>query len=365
MSSFPDEGAPEDPPCAVRYPSSMPVAMPIAALLSVVPAAPQADQGVEELGKIRWRHGFEQALAESERTRRPALVLFDEVPGCDTVKRYGRQVLSHPLIVEAAESLFVPVLVYNNRPGPDRAVLESFSERAWNNPVVRILDGQRNALAPRVAGDYTAGGLAAAMVEALSKAGSTPPGYLQVLAAEGRPAQKARATFSMYCFWSGEVAIGGVDGVVSTQPGFLDGHEVVQATFDPAVVSYDALVRAAKSAGQASSVYTHDASQLKIARGIVGRAAQAPGAMRYSAKDDKYQLKHALLRFVPMTVGQATKVNAALGRRSDPRRFLSAGQLDLYRAVKKSPRAGWSPQDPRRDFVAAFAEAQAIAAKIR
>lgn len=45
------------------------------------------------------------------------------------------------MIVEAAESLFVPLAVKNNTDGDaDAQTRERFEEPAWNNPVVRILD---------------------------------------------------------------------------------------------------------------------------------------------------------------------------------------------------------------------------------
>ena len=93
--------------------------------------------------------------------------------------------LSHPLIVEAAETLFVPVCIYNNTKGDDdQQVLKSFDEPAWNNPVVRILDADRNPLAERIGKHWTVDALANAMVEALRKQGLDVPEYLVLLAQE-------------------------------------------------------------------------------------------------------------------------------------------------------------------------------------
>ena len=46
------------------------------------------------------------------------------------------------------EDLFVPFLVYNNKP-EDKVTLDSFSEPAWNNPVVRFLDSSGKDLIER------------------------------------------------------------------------------------------------------------------------------------------------------------------------------------------------------------------------
>ena len=47
------------------------------------------------------------------------MLLFQEVPGCSTCRNYGHNVLSHPLMVEAIESLFVPLAIFNNKEGKE------------------------------------------------------------------------------------------------------------------------------------------------------------------------------------------------------------------------------------------------------
>src|SRR5262249_13389579 len=105
-----------------------------------------------ELGRINWQRGFDDAARAAKAQSKPLLVLFDEVAGCSTCTGYGSRVLSHPLIVEAAESLFMPVAVFNNIKGDDEQTLKSFGEPAWNNPVVRFMAADRTELAPRVSG---------------------------------------------------------------------------------------------------------------------------------------------------------------------------------------------------------------------
>ncbi len=107
-----------------------------------------------ELGLVPWERNLEAALQRSQVTYRPVLILFDEVPGCSTVLGFGTSVLSNPKIVSRLKREFELVVVYNNVAGADAAVLKSFGEPSWNNPVVRVVDAKRKPLAGRFDGPY-------------------------------------------------------------------------------------------------------------------------------------------------------------------------------------------------------------------
>lgn len=277
------------------------------------PDAPLAwPDNPEELGRVRWQRGFEQAKAQAKASGKPLLVLFDEVPGCSTVLAYGHGTLSEPLVVDAIEQSFVPVVVYNNVAGPDRKVLEAYREPTWNNPVVRILDGDGKDLVPRLAGDYRPAALFDRMVTALGQAKRTVPDWLALVAQESTAEHTQTATYAMYCFWSGEEHLGAHDGVLATAPGFMGGREVVSITYDPRVTSKDRLDQWAEK----------------------GKALPIDGTFRASPKDDRYRLRHTTWRSVPMTPAQAARVNADLGAGRSPERWLSPRQLALHeRAV--------------------------------
>ena len=68
-----------------------------------------------EVGLVRWGRDLDAALKRSAETGRPVLVLFQEIPGCAGCRAFGQNVLTSPLLVEAIEDEFLPVLVYNNR----------------------------------------------------------------------------------------------------------------------------------------------------------------------------------------------------------------------------------------------------------
>lgn len=105
---------------------------------------------------------------------------------------FGEGPLSQPLLVEAIEDLFEPVLIHNNAEGYDKAILERFEEPAWNNPVVRYLDAAGKDLIPREAGVWTTAEVTARTVLALRAAKRTVPEWLVVLDEELNPKKGAK-----------------------------------------------------------------------------------------------------------------------------------------------------------------------------
>lgn len=294
----------------------------------------------QELGAIVWQRHFDVAVKAAKSQQKPLLVLFQEVPGCSTCKNYGDNVLSHPLIVEAAETLFVPTAVFNNIPA-EEPLLRSFNEPTWNNPVVRIIDADRKSLAPRLADDYSVAGLANAMVAALQSAQRPVPDYLKLLARESaiRKNPLETATFAMHCFWEGEMRLGALDGVVQTRPGFLNSEEVVEVQYDPRIVDFEKLLSSAQQMQCASRVYPRSDKQLQTATKKAVPAKRTDEKIRLD-KEPKYYLTNSEYRFIPMTELQANRVNAALGAKKNPDQFLSARQL-AFRDAAKSAKKRW------------------------
>lgn len=307
--------------------------------LSGLPGAAASMPG--ELGQVRFGRDLGEALAAAKKLDRPVLILFDEVPGCATCQGFGEAVLSHPLVVEAAETLFVPVAIYNNLKGKDAEALEAFGEPSWNNPVVRIVAADRRELAPRVDGDYTPAGLARAMVTALQASEKPVPRYLELLS-EQASAEKgglARAVLSMGCFWQGEACLGGIDGVVATRTGSLQGQEVVEVEFDPSRLGYEALLGEAKKMGCMNGVFVRTDSERETARRVVGEAAvsKTNEIFRASKNDDKHSLGATDWRFVPMIRIQAARANALLAKGADPSALFSSRQLEIRRSGPRQP----------------------------
>src|SRR5262245_52917392 len=120
-------------------------------------------QSPPELGRVHFGRNVDAALAQAASAKKPVFLLFQEIPGCATCKSFGAGPLTHPLLVESIETLFVPVVVHNNKGGEDAQALERFHEPAWNNPVVRWLDGAGRDLIPREDGVWSADEIAARM----------------------------------------------------------------------------------------------------------------------------------------------------------------------------------------------------------
>ncbi|NUO00058.1 MAG: thioredoxin family protein [Saprospiraceae bacterium] len=308
---------------------------------AIVPAVPAAQP--EELGTVKWLRNFDEALAVAKKSDKPVLILFQEVPGCATCRNYGNNVLSHPLLAEAIETIFVPLAIYNNKDGEDAKVLKRYGEPAWNNPVVRIVDQTGKDIIPRVNGNYTAWGLVQAMLQALDLQSRVAPAYLDLLneefSAELRGTETA--TFPMYCFWTGEGHYGNTTGVVATQPGFMEGREVVQVTFDPAVVSYEKLIRTGKKASCADGVFYHNAAQKSVAEKVLVGGVIAAKSNFKTDKEPKYYLSKTHYRFVPMTPLQAARANALAGKGQNPQAVLSPRQIELAKLIQQHPQKPW------------------------
>ena len=170
-------------------------------------AAPAPDR---ELGVVRWERDYEAGMRRAEAQGLPVFLLFQEVPGCATCVGFGETVLSHPLLVEAIETEFVPIAILNNGGGADREILQRYGEPSWNNPVVRFVDAGGRDLIPRADGVWTPHGIATRMIDSLAVAGRSVPGYLALAAEETRARVTRRATFETHCFWEGEACQAGI-----------------------------------------------------------------------------------------------------------------------------------------------------------
>ena len=299
--------------------------------ISDLPGHPSTSRQPEELGMVRWLRDLDLGRAESEKSGKPILLLFQEVPGCSNCTRFGNTTLSHPLIVEAIETLFVPVCIFNNKGGKDAAALKLFGEPAWNNPVVRIVRSDNQDVVLRMPNFNSSLELVNGMRRALDLSGKAVPKYLELLEEElaAREAGLQTATFSMYCFWTGEGVFGAIPGVIETEPGFQDGKEVVKVLFDPSVVSRADLEK-----------QTRPQSITACSKNEGFRTDREP----------KYYLAQTDYRFIPMTSLQAARANSLVGRRQLPDDLLSPRQLGVLKKVAENPKKDWKNMIGQKDL---------------
>lgn len=312
-------------------------------LFSVALLAQSTKNQPVELGNVTWLRDFDQAMAQSKKTEKPVFMLFQEVPGCTTCRNYGQNVLSHPLIVEAIESLFVPLAIYNNRRGADYEVLTFYQEPAWNNPVVHIVAADKQDIIPRISGNYSRLGIVQAMRQALNLRGIAVPRYLQLLEESLYAKEKGTETaiLAMHCFWVGEGQYGQMEGIIATEPGFMNGHEVVQIEYDPDHISYSDLIKAGQKADCASHAFANDNRQQKAAQQILGAGKVGTTTSFRSDREPKYYLSRTVYRHIPMTPLQATRANALVGKRQSPDHLFSPRQLSILEKVKTQPNRKW------------------------
>lgn len=287
----------------------------------------------QELGHVRWVRSYDDALAQAKLEEKPVLILFQEVPGCATCRNYGNDLLRHPLIVEAIETYYVPLAIYNNKGGADADVLRRFHEPAWNNPVCRIIDpSSEKDIVQRLNGRYDLTALVSYINQGLLASNVLIPAYLHNLEREVSVNDVRETHLSMYCFWSGEKALGNLDGVVATKAGFMNGSEVVKVRYDAGRVSEEDLLRYASKQNCADAVYTDDQREVKAAKSVKVASA-AKGKFRPD-REPKYYLSKTDLRFVPMTDLQALKINRALAQRQTVESLMSSRQLEILDLVR-------------------------------
>ena len=226
-----------------------------------------------EIGLVHWGRDLDAALEQSGSSGKPVLVLFQEVPGCAGCRKFGREVLSHPLVVEAIEEEFIPVVVYNNRStGNDAQWLARFNEPAWNYQVIRFLDKNARDLVPRKDGVWSVGGVVSRMIDALQASGRPVPKYLRTVAAVNDRSETSEAAFAMSCFWTGEYRLGGIEGVITTEAGWLDGREVTRVRFDKSQLSLDSLAhQGCPSEMCQEDLYPRGPDSSRLARRKTGR----------------------------------------------------------------------------------------------
>ncbi len=154
------------------------------------------------------------------------------------------------------------------------------------------------------------------MVEALKSVEREVPKYLEALAGKSVATSPDEVAFAMFCFWTGKRKLGVIDGVLTTEAGWIGGHEVTYVVYDRARLSFGSLVERAASVDCVKQVYVTspddqnvtEKSRLKVGPLVDYRPAKL--------SDQKKQISGISLQKLKLSEAQATKLNALA--RTDP-----------------------------------------------
>lgn len=269
-----------------------------------------------ELGKVTWLRNYKEALNQSSLTKKPVLLFFQEIPGCSTCVNYGRDVLSHPLMVEFIENEFVPLAIYNNKPGADADILKLYNEPSWNNPVAHFVDENGQDITPKLANNYSPLGMYNKLIETLTVLGKPIPIYAELLG-DDLKMEYRQYKYTIYetpCFWSGETSLALNPAVKYTEAGWINGLEVVKVFYNEAETTLKALNSYAANEG----FYLIDHHQdYKI------------------DKRPQYYLSKTPFKYLPLSKAQRAKINLAIPYHRMPESFLSPKQLSVYYDASK------------------------------
>ncbi len=264
-----------------------------------------------------WETDLDAALALSADNGRPVMALYLEA---GTASGAGG-LTAQPLIAEAAEDLFIPVLLP--------------SDPAHGEAGLRFVDATGHDLVPPIPVPDGPGTLALGMMRALEAGQGKVPEWFRLAAAENGAEERRMLTLAMFCYWEGEAKLGNLDGVLATRSGMMEFDEVVEVIYDPAQLDFEQLVGSARQLDCASAVYAHTAADLVRARELVGDAAlPAPDrAGLVEEKQVKYALKRTSMARLPITPLQQTRINADIRLEANPRLRLSPRQVEMLKAI--------------------------------
>jgi hypothetical protein len=295
----------------------------------------------EELGCMQFNFvSLHDATNYSRTTRRPVLLVQAEIPS-DT--EAGREIFSHPLIVEAAGSLFTTV--FNKSEDYSGSVSCSASGKSRRTHV-DFFDESGNEIVHSLCADMlTRAGMAEAMIATLEVCQQPVPKYLQLLYDEERgrinPGPGGlpvpcyyRAVFGMEDFTLGEVEFDGLEGVISTRAGFLTRQKVVEVIYDSSRRCFGSLILYALERKVGDIIYYQTNDERNTALMKIERVKESSQVTEFLGTiqldyDPKPALRRTQLRFVPLTELQATRTN----------RFVHLGRFDKAMHLL-SPRQG-------------------------
>lgn len=124
-------------------------------------------------------------------------------------------------------------------------------------------------------------------------------------------AETETATFSMYCYWTGEATLGRVEGVVASRIGHWGGAEIVQVDYDPARTDVASLAGALRAQRSLYARVVPEGASRAEAAAIDGLETVAYGGAPHFI-DPKHSLRtrYPRLAALDLTEAQAIALNS-------------------------------------------------------
>ena len=277
-----------------------------------------------ELGYVSFRcENLAAAMAQARALKLPvAQIHVVEAGDIDA----GMTVFSHPLVVEALETLFVGYCTL-----PDETGVSSTGCTTLN------ISNERGTRLLSVGGkDLSLASAVKAICSTLEQTGSHVPQYLDLLLDEVNTSTTTLRTalFLVSDTSQAEVFCAGIDPVLSTRVGKVAGRTAIELAYDARHIGFAMLVRKVLELDSVQSVCYQTNDQRVSARVEVSRVIKPVTVDKYESDfeeslSSKAALRGTPMRFVPMTRLQALRAN----------RLISLGQFN--KAVNLlSPRQG-------------------------
>jgi hypothetical protein len=235
-------------------------------------------------------------------------------------------------MVEFIENEFIPLAIFNNRPGEDNDILALYNEPSWNDPVAHFLNEKGQDIIPKLENNYQPLSMYCKMVDVLKKLGSAVPAYA-VLLAEDLRMESGNLQSTIYetpCFWSGETSMALHSAVKYTEAGWVNSSEVVKVFFDESQVSLTELNNYATNEGF-FVIDDHRSYRMDVS--------------------PQYYLSKTSFRYLPLSKAQRSQINVALPYNRQPEQYLSPKQAALYRDIIKGNRYHGKSANYKEDIV--------------
>ena len=241
-------------------------------------------------------------------------------------------ILHNPLLIEAAESLFLPIAcIGDNSTLPMTNTLANMSnyvsihEPLHNGSCVRVMTNSISRSRPAgtvsVKRELSVGSIALSMAEALRYLDRPVPIYLQLLQkqyiqrtiiSDRMFSSKRDAYFSLSNFELGEAFFAGLDGVISIQSGRINGLKTIRISYDSTRISFSHLVHEAICNKMVHKIYytTTDERVAIFTKWDACAHFQICKMSNFVEDcDSKHALRNTVLGFVPLSSIQSSLVN--------------------------------------------------------